>query len=56
MDIKNLREWLGYMKGRVSTATNRPATVGELMSLVELLIEIEEDNKKNQKHGNTCNN
>lgn len=41
MEIKTLREWLIYKKGEVSTAWNRPATIGELMGVVELLAEID---------------
>lgn len=46
MEIKNLREWLAYTKGKTSTATNRPASIGQLMHVVELLIEIEEEEAK----------
>lgn len=42
MEIKNLREWLIYKRGQVSTATNRQATIGEVMEVVELIIEAEE--------------
>ncbi len=46
MNIKNLREWLIYKKGEVSTAVNREATIGELMQVVELLVEKEENENK----------
>lgn len=45
MQIKNLREWLIYKTGDVSGATNRTATIGELMTVVELIIESQEDKK-----------
>lgn len=46
MEIKNLREWLIRKEGEVSTAVNRPARIGELMQVVELIIEQEEQKKK----------
>lgn len=37
--IEKLKEWLLYKQGQVSTAKNKPATIGELMKIVEIIIE-----------------
>lgn len=37
--IENLKRWLYRKEGQVSTATRREATIGELMTVVEILIE-----------------
>ena len=37
MKINNLKVWLIRKEGQVGTAVNKPATIGELMEVVELI-------------------
>lgn len=36
--IRKLEIWLYRKQGEVSTAVNKPATIGEIMQVVEILI------------------
>lgn len=46
MEPKNLRELIIHMKAKMSTASERPATIGQLMQIASM-IEKEIGNKVN---------